>query len=295
MRRGLGVCLVAIFLLAMMHAVLAANLKEQLEDRAVAQTLQLKDLNQDWLRFTLGDTGTGSIADIYSAFLGGGASANVYFTKGETTSFAGATYLIAYQIQKKAPDIARLIRSGPSTTPKPEKLTPVTTLTLSLVNLRNVNTLNEMRIFDLQAELAQAQQTTSAMESAIETEESTDTEQRSVANLKQLALAIQLYASDWDEKLPLKMDNPEELKQTLMPYTRNEQLFINPIDQKPYLANSILAGKKLAHIAYPGQMVLFYEETPAPDETRGVAFLDGSAKRINESEWPRLKKASKIE
>jgi prepilin-type processing-associated H-X9-DG protein len=41
-------------------------------------------------------------------------------------------------------------------------------------------------------------------------------------------------------------------------------------------------------------MVVIYEDSPAPDGTRGVAFLDGHAKRINESDWPAIKKASKI-
>lgn len=44
----------------------------------------------------------------------------------------------------------------------------------------------------------------------------------------------------------------------------------------------------------PVEVVAFYEASPAPDGTRAVLFRAGHVGVIRETEWPRLKRASKI-
>jgi hypothetical protein len=102
-----------------------------------------------------------------------------------------------------------------------------------------------------------------------------------------------MYASDYDETLP-PMKDAAEVKKALLPYVRSETIFVQPGTDEPYEPNLILSGKKIAHIEYPNQMIVFYEKTAATDGTRAAAFLDGHAKRVSAAEWERLKKLSKI-
>ena len=69
---------------------------------------------------------------------------------------------------------------------------------------------------------------------------------------------------------------------------------MHPETKEPYLPNAILSDHKIAHIQYPSGMVTFYEASPAADNTRGAVFLDGHTRRIPESEWPAVKRDSKI-
>jgi len=258
----------------------AAALKDLLAGNAVPQTLQLKDLGSGWWRMSLNQSGTGGLDTLYMVFLGGGGT-GAYYTQGETTTLGGETYLICYRVQGKPMDYEKLMQSGPSP-PKPEKLTPETKLSLSLLNLRSVVGFDDIRPFNLEQEIAAS--------AAVAKEEPTGV---SLSNLKQLALAVLMCAQDYDETLP-QLKDAAIVEKTLKPYVRDEKLFTNPITNKPYMANAILSGKKLVHISNPSKMVLLYEDSPAPDGMRGVAFLDGHASRVSASEWEALKKSSKI-
>lgn len=282
MRRMLSWVLVVAALTALALPVQAANLKELLGGKDLPLTMQLKDLNSDWIRVTVGDqSGTGGIGMLYSAMLGGSTSAGAYYTKGETVSLGGVSYMVAYQIQPKPLDYTRLMSS--SRPPTPEKPTAESIVSLSLLNLRAITSLNDVRPFNLEQELSGPAE----VEKALATE-------TSLSNLKQLGLGLIMYASDYDEVLPKEMGNSSLLQQKLEPYVKETKLFINPITNKPYASNAILAGKKIAHIADPAQMATLYEDAPAPDGTRGVVFLDGHAKRVNEAQWETIKKISKI-
>lgn len=133
--------------------------------------------------------------------------------------------------------------------------------------------------------------------------------------LKQLGLALQMYAQDYDEVLP-PMKSPAAVKKVLYPYVRkNDAVFLDPRTTEPYQPNASLSGKRIAwvtlsvrrsghrrptqiklpaDITRPGEMVAFYELTPAADGTRNVLFVDGHVKRYPEVEWQRLKRSSHI-
>jgi len=56
------------------------------------------------------------------------------------------------------------------------------------------------------------------------------------SNLRQIGLALQMYASDWDDLLPLANSRPSTsgppgIPDVLEPYTRNQQLFRCPSDK----------------------------------------------------------------
>jgi hypothetical protein len=106
-------------------------------------------------------------------FGGGGESKDpVYYTRGQTVAVGSETFLVAYRYQKpetnlmqmaleadkggKDPDFAKMAASG--------KLSPDSTLKLSLINLRAINSLEEIRAFDMDQEIAASAQGGGLME-----------------------------------------------------------------------------------------------------------------------------------
>jgi len=294
MRRAVAVFAVAAALAFMAQPSRGADLSDLLSGKTVPLTMQMKDLTGDWWRMSVGDRS--AMSDVGLFFLamarGGVGGAGAYYTQGQTMTLGEQPYLICYQAQPKPLNLARLMESGPEP-PKLEKLTPETKLSLSLVNLRAVVSLNDIRPFSLEQEIAASETEAGAVEEAVAVPAAAARKAESLSNLKQMALASLMYANDYNEVMP-PLKDPAAIKKLLQPYVRNEEIFINPFTKKPYMANAVLSGKKLRHIADPSSMVVFYEDSPAPDGTRGVSFLDGHAKRVTESEWVTLKKASKI-
>lgn len=288
-----------VFLLLLMSLVIPAcgqtqqsnptNLKDLLSNQNLQFTVQLKDLNADWTRLNLGggDAGMGGYMQMISSMFGG--SSNHYFTKGQTVAFAGETFLVAYAFKSKPIDPSAMMGGKP---PVQEKKTQDSPLTISLINLRTCGNLSDIRPFDLNEELAEST-APSVFEEAISEAKDKSIEATSLSNLKQMGLSLLMYMQDYDEVLP-PMGDAAKVKKVLYPYVKDDKIFINPITNKPYVPNAVLSLHREAQIESPSQMVVFYEDAPAPDGTRGVAFLDGHAKRIPESEWPKLKKASKI-
>ena len=285
---------VAVFAVAAALAFIAQPSRgEDINNRVFGQTLpltmQLKDLSGDWWRMNVDQSGIGGLASFFVGIAGGsGVTAGAYYTQGKTMTLWEERYLICYQVPPKPLNLARLIRYGPEA-PKPEKLTPETQLSLSLVNLRTAISFNDIRPFSLEEEIAASEDVAGAVEE-VATAAVTAV---SLSNLRQMALALLMHVQDHNEVLP-SLKDPAAIKRTLGRYIRNDKIFINPITNKPYMANAVLSGRKLSHIADPSSMVVFYEDSPAPDGTRGVAFLTPHTRRVRESEWVMLKKASKI-
>jgi hypothetical protein len=266
------------------------SFQELLSGKTVPLTLKLKDLNDEWRRINLGGSsgGAGALA-IYSAMFGGGLGGGVYYTKGQTVTVGGETYLVAYRAQTKSPDMAsmqQLMRSGQM--PEPEKPTAQTTLSLSLLNLRTTGSFNDIRPFNLEFELT-GNETALATEGEKRAQEVNDA---SLSNLRKLGTALLTYERD-RKVLPLLTD-VRTAQEELVLYVSSKDVFAQPETKKPYQPNPSLSGKKLADIAKPEKTVVFYEATASPDGTRGVLFLDGHADRIPENNWKRIKQDSQF-
>lgn len=293
MRRAAMVLLMLASVPAYGRAGRPADLRSLLSGKTVPLSLQLKELDGEWRRFM--PSGPYELAGMMQMFaaLFGGAGSGVCYTKGETIALGKETYLIAYRPPAPPLDLARLMGPGaePPFPPKPVKLTAETPLALCLLNLASMGNLNDIRPFNLEQEEAAAAE---AGEGGIVGLARTQAAQAtSLSNLKQLGLALVMYASDYDEVLP-PMQDAETVKAALEPYVSNEQLFVHPTTGEPYQPNPILSYHKLAHISNPAEFVTFYEASPWEDGSRGVAFLDGHAKRVDEEEWELAKRASKI-
>lgn len=237
-------------------------------------TLRVGDLDTSWRRVFIGkplDTSIFLFGQSRDAF---SAASNPYYTRGQTETVGGETFLIAYHYAPPPADA--------SGEPQPPPVqTPDTTLTLSLINVRQISSLDGVQVVSAQTQ-AQAQQAQNAAYDA-----------QSQSSLKQIGLAMLQYEQDDDEKLP-PMHSAAATEKAIYPYVKSKAVFQQPQTHEPYLPNTSLSGRSLASFDNPSTMVLYYEASPAPDGTRGVLFFDGHAKRFPEAEWPALKAASHV-
>ncbi len=154
-------------------------------------TLKLRDLNGSWRRFTvtttdnqgsgndmmsqlmqigmMSDAGKGGASDAIPtmaamSLFGAAGKEPVYYTTGRTITLGGDTFLVAYRYKApqvnfmqlameseksggKAPDFAKLSEGL--------RMTPESAVSLSLVNIRAISSLNGLRPFDLDQEIAE--------------------------------------------------------------------------------------------------------------------------------------------
>ncbi|HEX8236979.1 MAG TPA: hypothetical protein VF600_13560 [Abditibacteriaceae bacterium] len=260
-------------------------------------SIQAKSLDRNWRRMSIGDM------DSMNRLMFGmrNMPSAPYYTRGQTVSTAGETYLIAYRLSTAMEGMAlqrRMQMNGtdPDAIAQP-KLPPDATLTLSLVNLRQAGSLTDVQPFDPARDIEKPQDRVAMMNA------------QSVSNLKQLGLALMQYTQDYDEKLPpmrsahslqqmreARLNPPQTatVQYVLQPYARNVDIFRHPGTRRIYRPNPYLSRKSLAAFDNPSQMVAFYEAAPAPDGRRAVLYLDGHVKRELETDWPRIRRASRI-
>jgi hypothetical protein len=208
-----------------------------------------------------------------------------YLTKGETFFFEGITFLVAYHANTAS--ITEVINKlqvrdsyvDPDLFVDPE---PESEFELALINLQQTLSITQIRPFTPITPKIKAP---------------TPVTEVSLKRLKTLGLAVLMYTQDYDDVLP-PMKEVKKFQEVVTPYVRGATMpadyFVNPVTSKPYVLNLILSQHKLATLPQVASFVLAYEDQPAPDGTRGVVFVDGHAARIQETEWTRLKKISKI-
>lgn len=121
-------------------------------------------------------------------------------------------------------------------------------------------------------------------------------------NLKQLGFALQIYASDYDERLPATGWGDE-----LKPFYKNEDMLTCPIVRKDkqsefgYAMNSAIMGLDGSNVKDPAKTVAFFETDALgrgvvanlaarnPDRHKGksyVAYLDTQARAIPKEQEP---------
>jgi len=137
-----------------------------------APTIKLKELGEGWLSVKVegpselksGGAPSQLAGGLFGMMLGGGPSgASTYstpqYTRGATATLGSETFLVIYRAATKGMDIGALMRMGPGgggDLPLPDKLTPETTLSLVLVNVRSITSVAGIRPFNLSQELAES-------------------------------------------------------------------------------------------------------------------------------------------
>lgn len=291
-----------------------ASLQDALSGKGLPLQLKLKELNGEWrsLRvFTTAESSSSSASGGLGALFGGlgdASSGTLLFTHGQTLQIQGKTYLAAYRLPPKSFDMTQMMALAQQENEiSPDAVmnmlaplpTPDSQLSLTLLDVETFSKIEDIRPFDMAEAISQrlsspSLATTAAILFPVFAQARAKARAiSSLSNLKQLGLAAMMYSQDYDEVFP-PMKDAATLKKVVFPYVKNESVFVQPGTNVPYRANLYLSRKRLAAIAAPAKMVLFYEAEPASDHTRGVCFADGHAVRVPEADWPRLKKASHI-
>ena len=286
---------------AFLALLLAANLqagevtiKDALAGKVAPLTLKLSDLNRDWYRLNVSakpaPEGLGGSSRAYFALMLGGLGdgAAACFTKGDIVTIEGEAFLVAYRLIPKPVDMNAVMRGGPNALPAPEKPAPDAPLTLSLLRLRGVDGLSNIKPFDLEAELTGGETTDAAIEEARDAA----AKARGLQNLRQLGLALLAYAQDGDKTLPALKD-AAAARQALTPYCKNKDAFTSPDTKAAYVPNASLSGRKLADITGREKIAAFHDPQ-AVNGTRAVVFLDGHVERVAEANWAALEQASRL-
>jgi len=109
--------------------------------------------------------------------------------------------------------------------PSPQAITADSELTLSLLNLRAISSLNDIRPFDLEKELAEFERIAGEMGQFFPSQAQGSSDR----NLKQMALALMMYAQDYDEVYPV-VDHTTgyDWWMPLQSYVKNAQVFRCP-------------------------------------------------------------------
>ena len=111
------------------------SLANVLSGNSVPTSIELKKLTPEWRAMsTNGQFEFGNFQAFIGIF-GGGALATTYYTKGQTVSIGSETYIVAYSLLSIV-----------------EKVTPETILNPSLLNLKTIGTMSNIRAFETVSE-----------------------------------------------------------------------------------------------------------------------------------------------
>jgi hypothetical protein len=260
-----------------------------LSGRIVPLSVKLGQLDSTWRRFTiLGAQSQGSSLAMFG--LPSASPTVVYYSKGQTASAVGESFLVAYAADVKLPDAtaALLGRGGEM----PEPVTADTPLQLTLLNVHALSNLTGIKPFDLKAELASYQQAYEAVQSAIEARGSMTEGESSDSNLKNLTLAIVMYYTDYDAMPPFA--DVDETRTVLEDYVKNDEVFNDPTGE-PYQFNASLSGKTIESSEDMSKLVVVYQAAPGEDDQREVGFADGHVRKVSAEEWGTLQAESGLE
>lgn len=261
-------------------------------------TVELQELDSSWRQVAIsGQFEMGDYMKTWANLFGGSLYSNVYYTQGQTTTIGGETYAIAYRLSPEGEGLSfksimeNMLSSGCSEASLPNKLTRETSLSLSLLNLRTIGSLNDVRPFDLERVLADSDAAYQKVKDDCERGQLEALNTQASANLSELGSALLYYTSENDGTLP-EMDDAAAVETSLTDWVSDPSVFLHPGTAEPYQPNSSLSGKKLAEITNPEQVAAFYQVTADGDGMRWVVFLDGSVKQISEGDWSNVREVS---
>lgn len=108
------------------------------------------------------------------------------------------------------------------------------------------------------------------------------------SQLKQIAVALDIYVSDHDDSYPCVADF-DLISPTIKGYAAKKDIFTskNPLETH-YAFFTPLVGRKRSSINDLSKVPMVYNAVGWPNHTRNVAFANSSARRIDESDFPQI-------
>ena len=161
----------AILLLTASRMGRANDLVKALSGGPHPLSVLLKDLGGEWRRVTIrGNAGANGNMEVnvngssqnqtqQNNILGTWEGGRSYLTKGQTVSADGQKYLVAYRLPGTALDLSAVLQAvATKVLPSVQMLTPESVLRLSLLNVRGIDSIEDVREFDMKSEIAQSQE-----------------------------------------------------------------------------------------------------------------------------------------
>jgi hypothetical protein len=286
---------------------LANDFQDLISGKEAPLTKQLKDLNDSWREIAI--SGQYEMADFMKSWtnlFGADIYNNIYYTQGKIVKVNDETYIIAYRLATSGEPLninsllenvmgstAGLTGGDCASIVSPEKITPETTIALSLLNLKTIGSLNNVRPFDLETDLAMLEKAQEESKAACEQANLEAVNLQIESNLQNLGSALRSYAEQNENKLP-DMSSLETVKLALQDFVYDESVFYHPETLEPYLVNASLSAQNLEDLDNGTQIVAFYEASPAADGTVGVVYTDGLYQRVQPEDWAAVKQASHL-
>lgn len=219
----------------------------------------------------------------------------VAWSKGETTMSMGHEFLITYQIDSAF----ETLLAPPGLVGVKPRLNQVA---VRVNAIQSISPLDSVTKADLLKSLTasmvapdgnegRAEPTTAddPSESPLDEPRPASTDTASLQNIKQAALALMMYANDFDDVMPY-VQSSRSAYSIVVPYSRNSAVFFTA-DSPPrmFRLNMALAGVHTPQVPRPDRTVLLYDPELRRDGRRTVAMLDGSARAVDAAEWNILK------
>ena len=275
----------------------------QFLDGKTPLSMRFKELSSDWKRIGINvvldqsdksrDNNDRFPVEILRETLG--ARHGVYFTQWKTVAQNDDTFLVCY----RAPDFddsdIRALFTVKNEYSKPNASQFIGTISqwiderpldFVLLNMKNIKVVGNAQAVNWSQSLERVR---AWADGNLSSESSTRLSSRE--RLQLLANATLRFARDNNDTLPPLDDSVQTI---LKRYVFDEIWWREPQSDKAFVANAVLSSKKLAHIASPQDMILFYESNADARGNRNAAFLDGSARELNADEWEKHRRGSKI-
>lgn len=285
-------------------------------------TIVAADIKSEWkaVRIGLSQGSSGGIFDMLMSMMGGMFSslgsgggggneglqimsvAGLSWSSGATMKVGDQEFLVTYRL-----DMDAALISSPEKTPDFSKVP----LRLTLVNTKSITSLSPLpemtkdRYLELLKKMSEQPregQPTSPSTPPEPTEDqamparpSTEEDRTAgVQNAKHLALAMVMYAADYDEVFPYAQGTATA-KYVTYPYLKSPGSWDtnNPNGTK-FLMSMAVAGVELGKIEDPADVVLYYESGVWDDGRRIVVFVDGHVVRADGPAWESAKKSLQL-
>lgn len=197
---------------------------------------------------------------------------SISWTNGSTVKLYEQDFLVTYAVQVNMAEVTKL--KSPPDLSKYD-------LTLTLINTKHITAITPRPDMTKEEWLKPAPAGGGRV--------SGGDQATTLSNVKQISLAVMMYAGDFDDEMPY-VQSTKGAFEVIYPYLKNKEVTksLNPSGAK-FLLNMAVAGVNMSSIELPAETVLFYEDKPWPDGTRVVSFTDGHAKKLSPEEWERYK------
>lgn len=267
------------------------------------QTLAIKDLPEAYkaVRIQSGSPDTVStMTQLFAFGMGANPAAamlqmgDVSWTDGSTVQLDGSPFLVTYKLDLPPKAISKMMVPGGAS--GSDSSAP--TLKLVLVRVSAVSSLSmepsitkESLLHAMEPILeGPADVIPAPAAQAVGAPRSASAQTEALNNVKQCALGTMMYVADYDDVYPWPQST-RAVHEVVRPYLKNDNIW-NSLNPKggQILFNMALGGVSSQDIPSPAETVLYYDSMAWPDGRRVVAYADGHAKLIKETDWQVLKK-----